>query len=151
MAPVGAIAFAPALAIFARDVDRSLGGRKSLMDVGSRRRDLFTPAFAQAAAAPVPTQGDILMQLVPFVLIFAIAYFFVIRPQRKKAKAHDSLIKNTRRGDSVITTGGLIGKVTKVVDDAELELEIAPNVRVRVLRAMITDVRAKGEPVKDQA
>jgi preprotein translocase subunit YajC len=112
---------------------------------------LFTPAFAQAATPGVPTQGDILMQLVPFVLIFAIAYFFVIRPQRKKAKAHDNLIKNTRRGDSVITTGGLIGKVTKVVDDAELELEIAPNVRVRVLRAMITDVRAKGEPVKDQA
>jgi preprotein translocase subunit YajC len=112
---------------------------------------LFTPAFAQAANAGVPTQGDILMQLVPFVLIFAIAYFFVIRPQRKKAKEHDKLIKNTRRGDSVVTTGGLIGKVTKVVDDAELELEIAPNVRVRILRAMITDVRAKGEPVKDQA
>lgn len=91
------------------------------------------------------------MQLVPFALIFAIAYFFVIRPQRKKAKDHANLIKNTRRGDSVITTGGLIGKVTKVVDDAELELEIAPNVKVRVLRAMITDVRAKGEPVKDQA
>ncbi len=112
---------------------------------------MFTPAFAQAATAAVPTQGDILMQLVPFALIFAIAYYFVIRPQRKKAKEHDKLIKNTRRGDSVITTGGLIGKVTKVVDDAELELEIAPNVRVRVLRAMITDVRAKGEPVKDQA
>ena len=91
------------------------------------------------------------MQLVPFALIFAIAYYFVIRPQRKKTKEHDTLIKNTRRGDSVITTGGLIGKVTKVVDDAELELEIAPNVRVRVLRAMIADVRAKSEPVKDQA
>lgn len=91
------------------------------------------------------------MQLVPFAMIFAIAYVFVIRPQRKKTKDHANLIKNTRRGDSVITTGGLIGKVTKVVDDAELELEIAPNVKVRVLRAMITDVRAKGEPVKDQA
>ena len=112
---------------------------------------MFTPAFAQAATAAVPTSGDILMQLVPFAMIFAIAYFFVIRPQRKKAKDHDNLIKNTRRGDSVVTTGGLIGKVTKVVDDAELELEIAPNVRVRVLRSMFTDVRAKGEPVKDQA
>ena len=91
------------------------------------------------------------MQLVPFAMIFAIAYLFVIRPQRKKTKDHANLIKNTRRGDSVITTGGLIGKVTKVVDDAEFEIEIAPNVRVRVLRAMITDVRAKGEPVKDQA
>ena len=112
---------------------------------------MFTLAFAQAATAAVPTSADIFMQLVPFALIFAIAYFFVIRPQRKKAKDHANLIKNTRRGDSVITTGGLIGKVTKVVDDAELELEIAPNVKVRVLRAMITDVRAKGEPVKDQA
>jgi preprotein translocase subunit YajC len=112
---------------------------------------LFTPAFAQAATAAAPTSGDILMQLVPFALIFVIAYFFVIRPQRKKAKDHANLIKNTRRGDSVITTGGLIGKVTRVVDEAELELEIAPSVRVRVLRAMITEVRAKGEPVKDQA
>ena len=112
---------------------------------------MFTSAFAQAATAGVPTSGDILMQLVPFALIFVIAYFFVIRPQRKKAKEHANLVKNTRRGDSVITTGGLIGKVTRVVDDAELELEIAPSVRVRVLRAMITDVRAKGEPVKDQA
>ncbi|MGH6846030.1 MAG: preprotein translocase subunit YajC [Methylocella sp.] len=112
---------------------------------------MFTAAFAQAATAVGPSSGDLLMQLVPFAMIFAIAYWFVIRPQRKKAKDHANLIKNTRRGDSVITTGGLIGKVTKVVDDAELELEIAPNVRVRVLRAMITDVRAKGEPVKDQA
>ena len=112
---------------------------------------MFTPAFAQAATAVAPTSADILMQLVPFALIFAIAYYFVIRPQRKKAKDHANLIKNTRRGDSVITTGGLIGKVTRVVDEAELELEIAPSVRVRVLRAMITDVRAKGEPVKDQA
>ncbi|MFZ0495375.1 MAG: preprotein translocase subunit YajC [Methylocella sp.] len=112
---------------------------------------MFTPAFAQAATAVGPTSADMLINLVPFALIFAIAYYFVIRPQRKKAKEHANLIKNTRRGDSVITTGGLIGKVTKVVDDAELELEIAPNVRVRILRAMITDVRAKGEPVKDQA
>ncbi len=112
---------------------------------------MFTPAFAQAAASAAPTSADVLMQLVPFAMIFAIAYVFVIRPQRKKSKDHANLIKNTRRGDSVITTGGLIGKVTRVVDDAELELEIAPNVKVRVLRAMITDVRAKGEPVKDQA
>ncbi|MGH6836474.1 MAG: preprotein translocase subunit YajC [Methylocella sp.] len=112
---------------------------------------MFTSAFAQAVPGAVPTSGDIVMQLVPFALIIAIAYLVVIRPQRKKAKEHANLIKNTRRGDSVITTGGLIGKVTRVVDDAELELEIAPSVRVRVLRAMITDVRAKGEPVKDQA
>ncbi len=95
---------------------------------------MFTSAFAQAAPAAVPTSGDMLMQLVPFAIIFVIAYFLVIRPQRKKAKEHEDLIKNTRQGDSVITTGGLIGKVTRVVDDAELELEIAPNVKVRVAR-----------------
>jgi preprotein translocase subunit YajC len=115
---------------------------------------LFTPAFAQAPQAPagaVPPPGgaDIVMQLVPFALIFVIAYFLVIRPQRKKAKQHEDLLKNVRRGDSVVTSGGLIGKITKVVDDNELELEIAPNVRVRVARAMISDVRAKSEPVKD--
>lgn len=78
-------------------------------------------------------------------------YFLIMRPQQKRAREHADLIKNLRRGDSVITSGGLIGKVTKVVDDAEVELEIAPNVRVRVVRTLITDVRAKGEPVKDQA
>lgn len=76
-------------------------------------------------------------------------YFMVLRPQQKRAKEQADLIKNIRRGDTIVTSGGLIGKVTKVVDDAELEVEIAPNVRVRVARPMVTDVRAKGEPVKD--
>lgn len=89
------------------------------------------------------------MQLVPFALIFVIAYFLVIRPQRMKAKRHEDLLKNVRRGDSVVTSGGLIGKITRVVDDNEIELEIAPTVRVRMARAMITEVRSKGEPVKD--
>jgi preprotein translocase subunit YajC len=111
---------------------------------------LFTSAFAQATGAGSPGSIDMIMQLMPFAIIFVIAYFLVIRPQRKKAKQHDDLIKNTRKGDSVITTGGLIGKVTRVVDDAELELEIAPNVKVRVARGMISDVRSKGEPVKEQ-
>lgn len=110
---------------------------------------MFTSAYAQAPAGAAPSGPDMIMQLVPFALIFVIAYFLVIRPQRKKAKQHEDLIKNTRKGDSVITTGGLIGKVTRVVDDAELELEIAPNVKVRVARAMISNVRSKGEPVKE--
>jgi len=113
---------------------------------------LFTSAYAQPAT-PVPgapSGPDVLLQLVPFGLIFVIAYFLVIRPQRKKAKQHEDLIKNTRKGDSVITTGGLIGKVTRVVDDAEIELEIAPNVKVRVSRAMISTVRSRSEPVKEQ-
>ncbi len=92
-----------------------------------------------------------ILQLVPFALIFVILYFLIIRPQQKRAKDHANLIKNLRRGDSVVTNGGLIGKITKVIDDAEIELEIAPNVRVRMARAMISEVRAKGEPVKEQS
>ena len=75
-------------------------------------------------------------------------YFFVLRPQQKKVKDQADLIKNIRRGDTVVTAGGLIGKVTKATDDAEVEVEIAANVRVRVARPMVTEVRAKGEPVK---
>jgi preprotein translocase subunit YajC len=71
---------------------------------------------------------DMIMQFMPFAIIFVIAYFLVIRPQRKKAKQHEDLIKNTRKGDSVIMTGGLIGRVTGS-GRARLELEIAPNVR----------------------
>ncbi len=111
---------------------------------------MFTPAFAQAPAGGAPGAADMIMQLVPFAIIFVIAYFLVIRPQSKRRKQHTNLLKNVRRGDSVITNGGLIGKITRVVDDAEVELEIAPTVRVRVARAMISEVRAKGEPVKDQ-
>jgi preprotein translocase subunit YajC len=112
---------------------------------------LFTPAFAQAAGGAGGGPTDLIVQLVPFALILVIMYFLIMRPQQKRAREHTDLIKNLRRGDSVITTGGLIGKVTKVIDDAELELEIAPNVRVRVIRSMVSDVRSKGEPVKDQA
>ena len=111
---------------------------------------MFTSAFAQATVTGTPSGMDMIMQFMPFAIIFVIAYFLVIRPQRKKAKQHEDLIKNTRKGDSVIMTGGLIGKVTRVVDDAELELEIAPNVKVRVARGMISDVRSKSEPVKEQ-
>ncbi len=112
---------------------------------------MFTPAFAQAIGGSGGGPTDIIVQLIPFALILAIMYFLIMRPQQKRAKEHADLVKNLRRGDSVITSGGLIGKVTKVVDDAEVELEVAPNVRVRVVRAMITEVRTKGEPVKEQA
>lgn len=107
-----------------------------------------TPAFAQAA--PGAAGPDILIQILPFVFIFVIMYFLIIRPQRTKMKQHQELIKNVRRGDTVVTNGGIIGKVSKVVDDNEIQVEIAENVRVRVARGMIADVRAKGEPVKDE-
>ena len=92
---------------------------------------------------------DIFVQLMPFAIIFVIAYILVIRPQRKKAKQHEDMLKNTRKGDSVVTSGGLIGKVTRVIDNSEVELEIAPNVKVRMLKDMITNVRSKSEPVKE--
>ncbi len=115
---------------------------------GSRSSRLFTPAFAQS----VGSQGggmDIVMQMAPFGAILVIMYFLLLRPQQRKAKAHQDMVSNVRRGDTVVTTGGILGKVSKAVDAAEVELEIAPNVKVRLMRQMISEVRAKGEPVKD--
>ncbi len=110
---------------------------------------MITPAFAQGAATAQGGSTDILIQVAPFALILLIMYFLIMRPQQKRQREHAELVKNVRRGDTVVMTGGLIGKVSKVVDDAEIEIEIAPNVKVRVARSMIADVRAKGEPVKD--
>ena len=108
-----------------------------------------TPAFAQPSLF---SGGDnMLVQLLPFVLIFVIMYFLILRPQQKRTKEHQELVKNLRRGDTVITSGGLVGKVTKVVDDEQIEVEIADGVRVRQVRSMVSGVRAKGEPVKDEA
>jgi preprotein translocase subunit YajC len=105
-----------------------------------------TPAYAQTGAAG---GADMLVQFLPFVLIFVIMYFLIIRPQRLKAKRHQEMIANVRRGDTIVTSGGLIGKVAKVVDESEIQLDLAENVRVRVARGMIAEVRAKGEPVKE--
>ncbi len=107
---------------------------------------MITPAYAQSASAL--GGSDMLIQIVPFILIFIIMYFLMIRPQQKRQKDHQEMIKNVRRGDQIVMSGGLIGKVVKVTDDNELELEIADNVRVRVSRSAIADVRSKGEPVK---
>jgi preprotein translocase subunit YajC len=94
--------------------------------------------------------SDFMYQLLPFVLIFVIMYFLILRPQQRRAKQHQDLVKNLRRGDTVITSGGLVGKVTKVVDDDQVEIEVADGVRVRQVKSMVADVRAKGEPVKDE-
>lgn len=109
---------------------------------------LITPAFAQGATAG---GSDMIVSLLPFVAIFVIMYFLILRPQQKRAKQHQEMVKNVRRGDNVVTSGGLLGKVTKVVDDDQIEVEIADGVRVRQLKAMVSEVRAKGEPVKDEA
>ena len=111
---------------------------------------VFTPAFAQTAGA-AGSGADIIMQMAPFGAILVIMYFLLLRPQQRKAKLQQEMIGNIRRGDTIVTTGGLIGRVSKVVDAAELEVEIAPNVKVRVARPMVSEVRAKGEPVKDAA
>ncbi len=111
----------------------------------------ITSAFAQGAPG-LGGDGGILMSLLPFILIFVIMYFLILRPQQKRVKAHQEMVKSVRRGDTVVTSGGLVGKVTKASDaDEHIEVEIADGVRVRQMRGMISDVRAKGEPVKDEA
>ena len=83
--------------------------------------------------------------LVPLVLLFGIFYFLIIRPQQTRLKAHQAMVAAVKRGDTVVTAGGLIGKVAKVKDDGELLVEIADNVQVRVLKSTLTEVRSKGE------
>ena len=108
---------------------------------------LISPAYAQSPFGGGST--DMITSLLPFILIFVIMYFLILRPQQKRVKSHAEMVKNVRRGDTVITSGGLIGRVTKVVDDDQVEIEVADGVRVRQMRSMVSDVRAKGEPVKD--
>lgn len=106
----------------------------------------ITPAFAQTG---ISADGGFLIQLVPFVLIFIILYFLIIRPQQKRTKEHKAMIEAIRRGDTIVTSGGLIGRVAKVIDDHEVSVEISPDVKVRISRSHISEVRAKGEPVKE--
>jgi preprotein translocase subunit YajC len=109
----------------------------------------ITPAFAQASGATGFGSSDMLIQFAPFVVIFAIMYFLILRPQQRRAKEQREMVHGARRGDTIVTTGGLIGKITKATDDTEVEVEIAPNVRVRIARSGIGEVRVKGEPVKE--
>jgi preprotein translocase subunit YajC len=109
----------------------------------------ITDAFAQTTGAAPAGATDTLVQLVPIVAMIAIVYFVLWRPQQRRAKEQRELVQSARRGDIVVTTGGLIGKVTKSVDDNEVEFEIAPNIKVRLARSGIAEVRSKGEPVKD--
>ncbi|RMD95287.1 MAG: preprotein translocase subunit YajC [Alphaproteobacteria bacterium] len=101
-----------------------------------------TPAYAQAAGG-----GSAFASFIPLILIFAIMYFLLIRPQQKKAKEHQQMVAALRRGDTVVTQGGIIGKVSKVKDEGEVEVEIADGVKVRVVRGTIAQVISKTEPV----
>ena len=87
-------------------------------------------------------------QFVPLILIFVIMYFLLIRPQQKKLKEHKAMVDALRRGDQVVTQGGLIGKVAKVKDDNEVEVELAEGVKVRVVRSTIAQVLSKTEPAE---
>lgn len=106
----------------------------------------ISPAFAQAAATPSAGAGDFLVQLVPLFLIIGIMYFLVMRPQQQRLKAHQAMVAAVKRGDVVVTGGGIIGKVVKVLENDEVMVEIAEDVRIRVVRGTIADVRSKTEP-----
>ena len=103
-----------------------------------------TPAYAQAAGGA----GSAFASFVPLILIFAIMYFLLIRPQQQKIKQHQAMVEAVRKGDTVVTQGGIVGKVTRVREDGEIELRIAEGVDVRVVKATLADVRSKTEPAK---
>ena len=106
----------------------------------------ISPAFAQAAGGA--TSADALGGILPLILIFVVFYFLLIRPQQKKMKEHKALLNSVRRGDKIVTGGGIMGTITKVVNDDEVQVEIADGVKVRVQRGMISSVVSKTEPAK---
>jgi len=106
----------------------------------------ISPAYAQAAGG---AGASGLEAMLPLLLIFVVFYFLLIRPQQKKAKAHKAMLEAVRRGDKVVTGGGIIGTVNKVIDESEISVEIADGVKVRVQRGLLAAVLSKTEPVKD--
>ena len=108
---------------------------------------LISPAYAQASGAP--DAG--IMNIGMLVLMLVVFWFILIRPQMKRSKDHKSMLQLLEKGNEVVTAGGLVGKVTKVVDDNEVLVEIAEGVRVRVIKSTLTDVRSKGEPAASES
>lgn len=106
-----------------------------------------TPAYAQAAGSG--GEPSFLTSLIPLMLVFVIFYFLLIRPQQKRVKEHKAMVESLRRGDQVVTGGGIFGKVTKVREGDEIEVEIADGVRVRVARSTISAVTSKTEPAQE--
>ncbi|MEP3245218.1 MAG: preprotein translocase subunit YajC [Sneathiella sp.] len=92
-----------------------------------------------------------LVQFMPLILIGAVFYFLLIRPQQKRVKEHKAMVEGVRRGDSVVTAGGIMGKVTKVRDDNVVQIEVAPEVRIDVVKSTLTDIRGKSEPAEGAA
>lgn len=112
-----------------------------------------TAAIAQEAGAGAPSMGagDLLIQFAPILLLVVIFWLLIFRPQQKRMKAQQAMLAAISRGDTVVTTGGIVGKVTKAVDGEDLEVQIAEGVRIKVVRHMIADVRSKSTPVNDNA
>jgi len=111
-----------------------------------------TPALAQSTGAPAVGGGginDLLIQFAPILLLVVIFWLLIFRPQQKRAKAQQAMLSAISRGDTVVTTGGIVGKVTKAVDGEDLEVEISQGVCVKLVRGMIADVRNKANPVND--
>ena len=108
---------------------------------------LISPAYAQGAGGG---GGGLLVQLLPIILIFVVFYFLLIRPQQKRMKEHRNMVANLRRGDRIVTSGGLIGQVTKVVNENEVQVEISDDVRVRVVRNNVQEVLSKTEPAQGE-
>ena len=106
----------------------------------------ISPAYAQVGGA-----GDSFGMFVPLILIFVVFYFLMIRPQQKKQKNHREMIGALRRGDRIVTNGGLIGSISRVANDNELIVEVASGVKVRVLRSMIAELLSKPQPVRRRA
>jgi len=107
-----------------------------------------TPAYAQGAGAPGGL--EVFVQIVPFILIFVIMYFLLIRPQQKRMKQHREMVAAVRRGDVVVTAGGFVGKIKTVHDgEDEVTIELAKGVEVRMVRSSISDVRSKTEPLRE--
>jgi len=105
-----------------------------------------SPAFAQSVGgAP---QASLFETMIPLVLIVVVFWFLILRPQNKKMKDHRAMVSNVSRGDTVVTAGGIIGKVAKVKDENEIEIDIADGVRVRAVKSTLSEVRSKNEPVK---
>jgi preprotein translocase subunit YajC len=109
----------------------------------------ITPAFAQAIGGT--GASDFIGMLLPLAMIMVVFWFLLIRPQQKRQKEHQELIGKVARGDTIVTSGGLVGRVSKVVDEREVLVELGENVKVRIVRSAIAEVRAKGEPIKDDA
>ena len=110
----------------------------------------ISPAYAQAAGDASASGGVAsIVSILPLVLIFVVFYFLMIRPQQRRMKQLQQAVDAVKKGDTVTTAGGIVGKVTKVVDDSELEVEVAEGVKLRVVRSGVSEVRVKGEPVKE--